>query len=154
MDRILERWGAGEIPVLVTHSQSCSHGIDGLQVGGRRMIWLGPIWSSDTHQQTEARIERSGSGKETVIITTIIAVNTIDEVIAAALASRLRGEAAFLDMLADYLKRKHPKQAQDIEERLREARKRMGEAHPDKGGTSEAFREARAEYERVKEEAR
>ena len=87
-----------------------------------------------------------------MIITTVIAVNTIDEVIARALESRLKNESELLDLLGDYLKRKQPQHSLSIEERIKAARKRLQETHPDKGGTVEAFHEALAEFDHLKKE--
>jgi hypothetical protein len=149
VDLILGRWQRHEIPALIAHPLSIGHGIDGLQHGGNRLVWFGPIWSSDVTQQAQARLHRSG-GRHTVIITTIVASRTIDEVIAQALQVRMKGEGEILDALSRYLRDKHPKQAASIEERIKAARARMQKAHPDRGGRTEDFIAARVEFENLK----
>lgn len=147
MDRLLNRWIAGEIPVLVAHPLSCGHGIDQLQLGGHRMIVF-PGWSSDAHQQAIARLHRAG-GKHTVIVTTIVCADTIDEVIVKSLNAKLLGEAQLFDQLGEYLKNRHPKAA-GLADKLKGAMKRRMDAHPDRGGSEAEFRAAHAEVERLK----
>ena len=55
----IDRWNAGEIPVLLIHPASAGHGVE-LQHGGSAIIWLSNQWSLDKKNQLNARIWRRG----------------------------------------------------------------------------------------------
>ncbi len=88
-------WNAGKIPVALIHPASAGHGLN-LQDGGYTLIWFGLTWSLELYQQTCARLWRQGQ-KHTVIIQHIIAKDTIDERVMAALAQKDKTQAALID---------------------------------------------------------
>ena len=88
-------WNAGKIPVALIHPASAGHGLN-LQEGGYTLIWFGLTWSLELYQQTNARLWRQGQ-KNTVIIQHIIAKDTIDERVMAALAQKDKTQAALID---------------------------------------------------------
>ena len=92
----IKRWNAGEISVAVIHPASAGHGLN-LQVGGSTLIWFGLTWSLELYQQTNARLWRQGQSAETVVITHIIAKNTIDERIIKALKTKDTSQSALID---------------------------------------------------------
>lgn len=53
-------WNAGEIPLMLMHPKSGSHGLN-LQYGGRRMIWFSPTYNHRQLTQTISRIARRGA---------------------------------------------------------------------------------------------
>ena len=59
------------------------------------LIWFGLTWSLELYQQTCARLWRQGQ-KHTVIIQHIIAKDTIDERVMAALAQKDKTQAALI----------------------------------------------------------
>ena len=79
------KWNRGEIPVGIFHSNS-GFGLN-LQQGGCHMIWLGPIWSLESYQQTNRRLYRQGQDKP-VTIQHIVCKDTIDEDILAAIEKK------------------------------------------------------------------
>ena len=57
--RTIHAWNEGRIPLLPVHPASAGHGLN-LQEGGRRLVWLGPIWSHELYVQTCKRLARPG----------------------------------------------------------------------------------------------
>lgn len=98
LEAVTEAWNAGEIGLLALHPKSAGHGLN-LMGGGRRILWIGPPWSRDLWEQTNARLWRTGQ-TEPVEVTVIIAANTVDELIEA----RLEGKAAFDAAFHDHVK--------------------------------------------------
>ena len=82
----IQLWNAGSIPVALIHPASSGHGLN-IQSGGHILIWFGLTWSLELYQQTNARLWRQGQ-QETVTIHHIIAKDTVDEDVLAALASK------------------------------------------------------------------
>lgn len=82
----IQDWNAGKIPVALIHPASAGHGLN-IQAGGHIMIWFGLTWSLELYQQANARLWRQGQ-KDTVTIHHIITMDTVDEDVLAALASK------------------------------------------------------------------
>lgn len=82
----IDDWNAGKIPVALIHPASAGHGLN-LQAGGSTLVWFGLTWSLELYQQTNARLWRQGQ-KETVVIHHIMAKDTIDEDVIAALSRK------------------------------------------------------------------
>ena len=93
-EQSIRRWNAGEIPLALIHPASAGHGLN-LQAGGSTLIWFSLTWSLELYQQTNARLWRQGQ-KETVVIHHLVAKDTIDEDVMAALAKKDAGQAALL----------------------------------------------------------
>ncbi len=82
---IIERWNAGEIPVLLVNPQSVAHGLN-LQ-GGRAVIFHSLTWNFEDYEQLIRRVWRQGQ-KEAVYVYHVVAKGTIDEVIIDALGRK------------------------------------------------------------------
>lgn len=80
-------WQAGKIPVWVADPRSMSHGIDGMQHGGRIAVWFTLTYSNEQYLQTNARLVRTGQSYETIVYR-IIATNTVDEAVAEAIRDK------------------------------------------------------------------
>jgi len=93
---ILRRWNRGDLPILLLQS-SQAHGLN-LQAGGRHLIRFGPTWNLEHHGQMIDRLYRMGQ-KRPVIIHTIVAQNTIDETVIAALGAKAKTQQELLDYL-------------------------------------------------------
>lgn len=83
---IISRWNRGEIKMLLAHPASASYGLN-LQHGGCNMVWYGPTYNLEHELQFNARLHRSGQLRN-VIIHRIVAAETIDEVVIAALKEK------------------------------------------------------------------
>ncbi len=91
----MQRWNAGEIQVAVIHPASAGHGLN-LQAGGSTLIWFGLTWSLELYQQTNARLWRQGQ-KETVVVHHLVAKDTLDEKVMAALEKKDCGQSALVE---------------------------------------------------------
>lgn len=91
----MQRWNKGEIPVAIIHPASAGHGLN-LQAGGSTLIWFGLTWSLELYQQTNARLWRQGQ-KETVVIHHLVAKDTLDEKVMAALEKKDCGQSALVE---------------------------------------------------------
>ncbi len=90
----IAKWNRGEIPVGLIHPASAGHGLN-LQAGGSTLAWFGMTWSLELYQQMNARLYRQGQ-QHTMVVTHIIAENTIDEHILAALKQKDKTQAALI----------------------------------------------------------
>ncbi len=88
-------WNDGKIPIAVIHPASAGHGLN-LQAGGSTLIWFGLTWSLELYQQTNARLYRQGQ-THAVVIHHIVAEETIDENVLAALKHKDKTQAALID---------------------------------------------------------
>lgn len=88
-------WNEGRIELAVVHPASAGHGLN-LQAGGNIIIWFGLTWSLELYQQANARLWRQGQ-KETVIIHHIVATDTIDETVMAAIGRKENMQAALMN---------------------------------------------------------
>lgn len=91
----IKDWNNGEIPVAVIHPASAGQGLN-IQFGGSTIIWFGLTWSLELYQQTNARLWRQGQN-DTVVIHHIIAKDTIDEDVMAALRKKEKIQSALID---------------------------------------------------------
>ena len=99
----IKRWSNGELPVALVHPASAGHGLN-LQSGGSTLIWFGLTWSLELYQQTNARLWRQGQTADTVVIHHLIADDTIDEKIMAALKKKDKTQSALIDAVKADLK--------------------------------------------------
>lgn len=94
--RDITDWNNGDIPIAVIHPASAGHGLN-LQAGGSTLVWFGLTWSLELYQQTNARLWRQGQSADTVVIHHIVAKDTIDERIMAALHKKNETQTALID---------------------------------------------------------
>lgn len=87
----IEAFEKGELSVLLAHPASAAHGIDGLQLGGRRHIWFCPTWSAEQYDQAIKRLDRPGQTRP-VFSHQIVAKNTVDEIKVNRVAYKLQDQ--------------------------------------------------------------
>lgn len=93
----IERWNAGEVPVLLAHPKSAGHGLN-LQHGGHTIVWTSLDWSPEIWRQANARLPRPGQ-QHPVVIHVIYARDTIDYRIRETLDDKHARELRLLDFL-------------------------------------------------------
>jgi SNF2 family DNA or RNA helicase len=98
----IEAWNRGEIPMLLCHPASAGHGLN-LQFGGHIIVWFGLPWSLEQYQQANDRLHRMGQ-TEPVIVHHLVAVDTLDERVMAALTDKDATQRGLLDALKSYVK--------------------------------------------------
>jgi SNF2 family DNA or RNA helicase len=96
--KLIDAFAAGELRYLAIHPLSAGHGIDGLQLGGRRMFYYNPTWSGEEHEQLIKRLHRPGQTKP-VYIHQIGTRGLIDELKIARCRGRVEEQAAFVQKL-------------------------------------------------------
>lgn len=101
--KVIDRWNAGEIPMLLAHPQSAGHGLN-LQFGGGTIVWYGLTWNLEYYLQFNKRIDRHGQTRKNVIIHHLISRGTIDETVMNALHRKDKDQNALLDALKGYVK--------------------------------------------------
>jgi len=97
----IDQWNKGQLPLLLVHPQSISHGVN-LQQGGHTVVWLGLPWSFGQFYQMNGRLHRTGQQKG-VIVNAVIMKDTIDELVWKTLKRKEKG----LEHLLTALKEKH-----------------------------------------------
>jgi len=99
-ETLVREWNAGKHPIMFLHPGSGGHGLN-LQYGGNRIVFFSLTWSLERHDQVTARIgpARQVGIADNVIRHYIVAENTVDEVIMAALAGKAQTQKMLLDML-------------------------------------------------------
>ena len=99
---IEDAWNRGEIPILLAQPQSVAFGLN-LQSTSAAIIWAGLTWDQGIREQFVRRIWRQGQ-KERVFVHYLIARDTVDEVVMAALKSKDKTQKALLNALSTYAK--------------------------------------------------
>ena len=95
---ILDKWAAGDVPLLIGHPASMGHGIDGLQDGGHHICWYSPTWSLELWDQFNRRLYRQGQTKP-VYRHVIQTRGAIDQMVMDRLAGRFATQDAVMDAL-------------------------------------------------------
>jgi hypothetical protein len=96
----IERWNRGELRHLAVHPKSAGHGLNA-QHGGALQPWVAPTWSAEGHEQTIARLHRSGQ-KRPVVVRLCVATDTVDELKLARVHFRMSEQEAFEQFLQKY----------------------------------------------------
>lgn len=94
-------WNQGSIPVGLIHPASAGHGLN-LQAGGHLLVWFSLTWSLELYQQTNARLHRQGQ-THPVTICHLVAEDTLDEAVMAALAAKDTTQARLITAVSQQL---------------------------------------------------
>lgn len=100
---VIEKWNKGEISVGLIHPQSAGHGLN-LQEGGHQLVWYSLTWSLELYQQTIGRLYRQGQKSKSVVVTRIVAKDTIDEDVIRALDKKERTQDALIEAVKAHVK--------------------------------------------------
>ena len=92
----IDAWNRGEIPMLIAHPKSCSHGLN-LQHGGETLVFYTPPWPLDDYEQMIGRLARQGQERP-VTVFRLLADDTIDVEVQARLASKGEVQRSVLDI--------------------------------------------------------
>lgn len=77
-DADIDDWNAGKVKLGYGHPASFGHGLN-LQDGGSNAVFFGPTHSLELWQQFIKRLHRSGQKADRVIVSTILADDTLDD---------------------------------------------------------------------------
>ena len=95
-------WNNGEIPMLLCQPASAGHGLN-LQEGGHISVWFGLTWSLELYQQANDRLHRMGQ-RNAVMVHHLVAEDTLDERVMAAITRKDATQKGLLDALKSYIK--------------------------------------------------
>jgi serine/threonine protein kinase len=95
------RWRTGDCQLMIGHSSSMGHGVDGLQQMGHTLVWYGLNWSLDLYEQFNARIRRQGQGHP-VICHRILCRDTLDQAQALALNDKATTQNSLRSAIKSY----------------------------------------------------
>lgn len=98
--RTIKEWNERKIDVLIMHPKSGGHGLN-LQKGGHHVIWFGVSLSTESEQQLNARLARTGQN-ETVRIIKLITKGTLEEKFVKRTNAKKSLQNFVLDYLRDY----------------------------------------------------
>jgi len=100
MNIIINKWNAGEVPVLLAHPQSAGHGLN-LQGAGHAVIWYSLTWSLEIYEQFVRRLWRQGQ-RNNIVVHQIIASKTVDEAIVKAIERKDNTQQNLLNAIKEY----------------------------------------------------
>lgn len=97
---VINAWNAGELPVLLGQPSSMAHGLN-MQEAGNTVIFHSMVYNYEEYDQFIKRVWRQGQ-KETVIVHRILARDTMDEAVAAALNRKECTQQTLFDAIRQY----------------------------------------------------
>jgi SNF2 family DNA or RNA helicase len=97
----MAKWKAGTCPMLLGHSASVGHGIDGLQEGGYNIVWYGLTYSLDLYDQFNGRLRRQRQTKP-VVCHRLMMRDTLEQAQAMALDSKASNQTSLRKAIKDY----------------------------------------------------
>ena len=95
-------WNAGELPYLLGHPQSMGHGLNLQGSSAHNVCWFSGTWDYELYDQLIRRLKRQGSAAKHVFVHHLIARDTVDEAVLAAMQRKRKGQNALLDALKAY----------------------------------------------------
>lgn len=101
MESLIDRFNAGEIPVLLGHPASMGHGLN-LQGSCHHVIWFGITWNLEYYDQAIARVYRQGQSSDRVFVYHITAEKTLDEKVLSVLQSKDKTQQGLLQALKSH----------------------------------------------------
>ena len=118
--KIKRDWNAGRIPVLFAHPETAAHGLN-MQGSGGIVIFFALTWNFENYDQFIRRIWRQGQRRR-VIVYRILARDSVDEIMLAALKRKDRNQQSLLKAME-----KHYGVQQDLETEKARGRSASGE---------------------------
>lgn len=100
LDKTIDGFNNGNVPVLMGHPASMGHGLN-LQGNCHHIIWFGIPWNLEHYDQAVARVYRQGQSSKKVFVYHIVAENTKDEDVQLVLSRKDRTQQDILQSLAN-----------------------------------------------------
>lgn len=101
--KTIEAWNRGEIPLLLAHPAGAGHGLN-LQDGGHIIVWYGPIYDQELHEQFIDRLYRQGQ-RETTSVIYLVAEGTVDEDAMRSLDAKADSQQVMMEAVKVRLKK-------------------------------------------------
>jgi SNF2 family DNA or RNA helicase len=103
--KIIKKWNAGKVPMLLVHPASAGHGLN-LQYGSNYLVFFDTPWSLELYLQTIGRLARQGQTKP-VFVYLLQAIGTLDEDVANALATKKDAQDVLFRLIKQWARQKH-----------------------------------------------
>ncbi|MCP4990373.1 MAG: DEAD/DEAH box helicase, partial [Colwellia sp.] len=100
-EKIVDRWNAGGIKLLIGHPKSMGHGLDGLQDSGSIVVWFGINWALELYLQTNGRVDRQGQNHPVSIIR-ILCRDSVDLAVADSIERKDDSQRGLKDAMQRY----------------------------------------------------
>lgn len=100
VDSLINKFNAGEIPVLLGHPASMGMGLN-LQGACHNVCWFGPPWDLGLYDQANARVYRQGQESNRVVIHHLVAQDTLDTKVLEALIGKRKIQDTLLDSIKE-----------------------------------------------------
>lgn len=98
LDKTIDDFNSGQVPILLGHPASMGHGLN-LQGSCHHVIWFGITWNLEFYDQAIARVYRQGQKSEHVFVYHIVASGTLDEKVLRVLTSKDKTQQGLLSSL-------------------------------------------------------
>jgi len=95
LDRMIDAFNRGDIPILVGHPASAGHGLN-LQAACHHVCFYGLTWDLDLYHQFYKRVWRQGQPSNRVFVHRILADKTLDRTVARVLYQKDATQEHFL----------------------------------------------------------
>lgn len=100
-EKVIDKWNAGQVKLMIGHPASMGHGVDGLQQSGSIMVWFGMNWSLELYEQMNGRLNRQGQTNSVSIIR-ILCNDTVDLAVADAIERKCDDQDGLKSALQRY----------------------------------------------------
>lgn len=101
--KLIAKWNAGKIPMMLGHPQSVGHGLN-LQEACHNVCWFSLTYNLEGYEQFNGRVYRQGNNTETVFIHQILARDTVDIAVARVLQNKSRSSNGTMQALIELQK--------------------------------------------------
>jgi len=103
---MIQDWNRGDIPAMLAQPSGVSHGLNLQEGDADSMVWYTLPDDLDVYDQGIRRLLRSGNKSKMVVVTRIIARNTVDVAKVKMMESKSHRQKAFLDAMKSYRSKK------------------------------------------------
>jgi SNF2 family DNA or RNA helicase len=98
LDKVIDAFNRGDIPVLLAHPASAGHGLN-LQSSCHNVCYYGLTWDLDLYHQFYKRVWRQGQPNNRVFVHRILADKTLDKTVSRTLLGKEGTQDKFLESI-------------------------------------------------------
>lgn len=99
-----EAWNAGEIPLLVAHPSSMSHGLNFQKSNAQHILFFSGTWDYENYDQFIRRLMRQGNKAQHITVHQLVFRKTVDEAVVLSNKRKQRDQDEFHAALNTYKK--------------------------------------------------
>jgi hypothetical protein len=105
-DQIVADWNAGKLDKILGHPAAMAHGLNMQDGNAQHIILHSLIWDFELYDQLLRRLRRSGNKASKVFVHIIIAEDTVDEAVCAAMVRKDRTQGDLLNAMREYTQKR------------------------------------------------